>query len=746
MLSRMSRWSRCERRINQKIRGSWSVSALTTVAAACVAATLWTSRPAGQQGTAPSLANGDWPSYAADLHSTHYSPLAQIGGANFNSLEVAWRFKTDSLGPRPEFKLEGTPLVVKGVLYATAGTRRSVVALDAATGELMWVHGEREGARSAAGPRQLSGRGVGYWTDGRDERILYVTIGFRLVELDAKTGALITAFGKNGIVDLKEAAVFGNRQPIDPITGEIGVHSAPTVTRDGVVIVGSSMREGGTPKTHNNTKGLVQAFDVRTGRRLWTFNTIPRPGEFGNDTWLNDSWAVNGNTGVWNQISVDEELGLAYLPVETPTSDFYGGHRPGNNLFADSIVAVDLKTGQRKWHYQLVHHSLWNFDVSAAPILADITVNGRPVKAVLVMTKAAMMYVFDRTNGQPVWPIEERPVPKGDVPGEWYSPTQPYPTRPKPYDLQGVVEEALIDFTPELRREALKNVEKYRLGPLFTPPVLSRLEGPLAGFRSSGGTNWPGGSYDPDTHVAFVPSFKAFPTVALMRPPSRDFSDVDYVAGFADRGVEYVTGPGEDAGADAPVRGRGAAPATPTASGAPAAPAPPGAPGAPAAGRGAAPAPLPTTTTGEAAVSLNPQGLPLLKPPYGQITAINMDTGDFVWQVAHGETPDAVRNHPALKGLTIPRTGQAAAVGALVTKTLVIAGDPQATVTADHPRGAMLRAYDKATGKEAGAVFMSGPQSGTPMTYSVNNQQHIVVAISGGAYSGEYVAFRLPRP
>ena len=707
-----------------------SVSVGAAVGVLGVVLAVWMSLSAAQQPAGPSLSAGDWPSYAADLRSTHYSPLAQVDASNFKNLEVAWRFKTDSLGPRPEFKLEGTPIVVKGVLYTTAGTRRSVVALDAATGELMWVHGEREGARSAASPRQLSGRGVAYWTDGKDERILYVTIGFRLVCLDAKTGAVVTSFGRNGLVDLKEAAVFGNRQPIDLTTGEIGVHSVPTVTRDGIVLIGSSMREGGTPKTHNNTKGLVQAFDVRTGRRLWNFNTIPRPGEFGNDTWLNDSWAVNGNVGVWNQISVDEDLGLAYLPVETPTSDFYGGHRPGNNLFADSIVAVDLKSGQRKWHYQLVHHSLWNFDVSAAPILADITVSGRPIKAVIVMTKAAMMYVFDRTNGQPVWPIEERPVPKGDVPGEWYAPTQPYPTRPKAYDLQGPVEDALIDFTPELRRQAVQNVAKYKLGPIFTPPVVSRLEGPLAGFRSSGGTNWPGGSYDPETHVAFVPSFKAFPTIGLMRPPDKAFSDVDWVEGFADRGVHYVTGPGEDAGADAVSAGRGAAPA-------------PGSTAGP--GRGAAALAAPTTTTGEAAVSLNPQGLPLLKPPYGQITAINMDTGNFIWQVAHGETPDGVGNHPALRGLNVPRTGQAAAVGVLITKSLVIAGDPQATVTSDHPRGAMLRAYDKATGREVGAVFMSAPQSGTPMAYALNGRQHIVVAMSGGAYSGEYVAYRLPR-
>ncbi len=672
------------------------------------------------QGTARTMtgnANGEWPSYAADLASTHYSPLDQITAGNFGQLEVAWRFKTDSLGPRPEYKLEGTPLMVGGVLYTTGGTRRTAIALDPKTGELMWAHSLREGARAAASPRQLSGRGVAYWTDGKDERILYTTIGYQLVELDAKTGGPILSFGTNGVVDLKDGVVYGNRQPIDKVTGEIGVHQTPTVTRSGVVLIGSSFREGGTPKTHNNTKGVVQAFDVKTGRKLWTFNTIPRPGEFGNDTWMNDSWAVNGNVGVWNQISVDEELGLAYLPVETPSSDFYGGHRPGNNLFADSIVALDIRTGQRKWHYQLVHHSLWNFDVSAAPILADIVVNGKPVKAVLAMTKAAMMYVLDRATGQPVWPINEMPVPKGDVPGEWYSPTQPFPTKPKAYDLQGVTEDALIDYTPELRAEAVRMMAKYKLGPIFTPPPLSRVEGPLAGFRSSGGTNWPGGSFDPETHVAYVPSFKSFPVVGLMKPPSREFSDVDYVSGLADRGVRYITGPGEDAGADA-LLARAARPAGTAA---------------------------PTATTDTGGAGLTPQGLPLLKPPYGQITAINMDSGDIIWQTPHGETPDAVRNSPALKGLTIPRTGQAVSIGALVTKTLVIAGEGQATTQPGRPRGAMLRAYDKATGREVGAIYMAAPQSGTPMTYRFEGRQYIVVPISGGSASGEYVAYALPE-
>src|SRR5262245_11770720 len=659
-------------------------------------------------------ANADWRSYAGDLRNHHYSPLTQIDAANFSSLEVAWRFKTDALGPRPEFKLEGTPLVVNGVLYTTAGTRRAAIALDAATGELRWMHAEHEGARAAAAPRQLSGRGVAYWTDGREERVLYITTGYRLVALDARTGAPIRTFGKAGIVELKEGVVFGKEQQIDLVTGEIGVHSTPAITRDGVVMVGSAFLEGGTPKTHNNTKGLVRGFDVRSGKQLWTFNTIPRPGEFGNDTWEKESWAVNGNVGVWNQIAADEDLGLAYLPVETPSSDFYGGLRPGNNLFAESIVAIDYKTGVRKWHFQLVHHPIWNMDIAAAPILVDLTVAGRPVKAVAVMGKQAMMYVFDRLTGQPIFPIEERPVPQSDVPGEKTSPTQPFPSRPPPYDHQGVTLDNLIDFTPALHEEALKIAAHYKTGPIFTPPPVSRAEGPIAGFRSSGGTNWSGGSFDPETHIAYIPSFTSFPILGLLPPPSREFSDLPYVSGNVLTGVRYISGPGENVGADAPAR----------------------------TGPGGQ-----TATTNDGAVNANasPQGLPLLKPPYGRITAIDLDRGEFVWQVAHGETPDSVRNHPALKGLGIPRTGQSGAVGALVTKTLVIIGDPLATTAANRPRGAMLHAYDKATGKEVGAVFMPAQQSGTPMTYALNGRQYIVVAVSGGNYSGEYLAFALGR-
>src|SRR5580704_4767842 len=470
------------------------------VAAVVIAATLPT---LAQSGTK----NGEWRSYAGDLGSTRYAPLDQINASNFSKLEVAWRFGTSSLGPRPEYQYEGTPLVVHGMLFVTAGARRAVVALDAATGELRWMHSEIEGKRGENAPRQLSGHGLAYWTDGREERILYVTTGYRLVALDAKTGIPVPGFGKSGIVDLKQ----DDDQEIDLVTGEVGLHSTPTVAKN-VVIVGAAHMEGGAPTSKKNVKGFVRGFDVRTGKRLWIFHTIPKPGEFGIDSWLNDSWSYTGNTGVWGQISVDEDLGLVYLPVELPTGDYYGGHRPGNGLFGESLVAVDLQTGKRRWHYQLVHHGLWDMDIPDAPILCDINVDGRAIKAVAQPTKQAFLYVFDRVTGQPVWPIEERPVPKGDVPGEWYSPTQPFPTKPPAYDNQGVSIDQLIEFTPELRAEAVKLVSKYRIGPLFTPPSVSKADGTLGAITSpgsTGGANWPGGSYDAETHKLYVYSQSA---------------------------------------------------------------------------------------------------------------------------------------------------------------------------------------------------------------------------------------------
>ena len=637
--------------------------------------------------------NGEWLTYGADLGNTKYSPLSQINAANFNRLKLAWRFHTENLGPRPEFNMEGTPLMAGGVLYSTAGSRRDVVALDAATGELLWLHSEKEGARGAAAPRQLSGRGLAYWTDGMEERIIYVTPGYRLISLDAKTGAPIASFGNAGVVDLK----LDDDQEIDLINGEVGLHATPLVAGN-TVIVGAAHLNGSVPKSKKNVKGYVRGFDVKTGKRRWIFHTIPRPGEFGYDTWENDSADYTGNTGVWAQISVDEELGLAYLAVELPTGDYYGGHRPGNGLFGESIVAVDLKTGQRKWHYQLVHHGMWDMDIPCAPMLVEITINGQSVKALAQPTKQSILYVFNRVNGQPIWPIEEKPVPKGDVPGEWYSPTQPMPTKPLPYGRSGFSLDDVIDFTPELKAQALQTISKYKIGPIFTPPVVSKAQGPLGTLDigcCQGGTNWPGGSYDPQTHMLYVYGKTEMSSLGLL-PPAPGRSDMNYVQGRA----------------------------------APAVVEQPAAEGAAQPGRAGA---------------LLVQGLPLFKPPYGAITAINMDKGEIVWQVAHGETPDNVRNHPALKGLTLPRTGRAGNIGVVTTATLLIGGEAGFITNDQGQRGAYLRAYDKATGKDAGAVFMPAGQTGSPMTYMVNGKQYIALAIGGQGFPAEIVAYTLPE-
>ncbi|HEV3214642.1 MAG TPA: PQQ-binding-like beta-propeller repeat protein [Vicinamibacterales bacterium] len=703
---------------------------------------LWVITPLSGQSAAtgkPSTANGEWPAYTADIKGTKYSPLDQIDASNFNKLQVAWRFKTDHLGPRPEYKLEGTPLMVKGSLYVTAGVRRSVISLDAKTGELIWAHSYREGNRAAIAPRQLSGRGVAYWTDGRgDERVLYVTTGYRLIELNAKTGSMIDSFGTHGVVDLKVGAITGTNTQIDLETGEIGLHSTPAVVGD-VAIIGSSMKEGFTPVTHNNTKGLVRAFDVRTGKMLWKFNTIPGPGEFGSDTWENDSWAVNGNTGVWTQITADEELGLVYLPVEDPTSDLYGGHRPGNNLFGDTLVCVDLKTGQRKWHFQLVHHPIWDYDISSAPILADIVVDGRPIKAVLQPSKQSFLYVFDRVTGKPVWPIEERPVPQSDVPGEKTSATQPFPTKPPAYARNVFrVPEDVIDFTPELRAQALEQLKRYKTGPMFLPSIAGSDKGLLGAISlgaAGGGTNWPGAGYDPETHVFYSQAANSGLNAYSVAPPPKGFSDIRYIQGIEGREFRESLGPGFGMAADSPLAAAADAPAPARGTGrGTGRGAPPSAAGAPAGG--AAP---PVNAGG-----LTVQGLPIIKPPYGVLSAINVDKGELMWMVPHGDTPDGIKNSPALKGLTLPKTGQAGSVGVLVTKTLVIVGDPGFNTYPDRGRGAMLRAYNKQTGEQVGAVWMPAPQSGSPMTYSVNGKQYVIVAISGANYSGEYLALTLP--
>jgi quinoprotein glucose dehydrogenase len=718
-------------------------SALVLVPLVLGAGLTLTGQPVGM----PSTKNGDWTHYTADVHGTKYAPLDQINASNFNQLEVAWRFKTDNLGTRPEYKLEGTPLAVHGVLYTTAGTRRSVIALDGKTGELIWSHSYREGNRAAIAPRQLSGRGVAYWTDGKgDERVLYVTTGYRLIALNARNGSMIQSFGEGGAVDLKKGAVTGKGQQIELETGEIGLHSTPTVVKD-VVIVGSSFKEGMTVVTHNNTKGLVRAFDVKTGKLLWTFNTIPRPGEFGNDTWENESWATNGNTGVWSQITVDEEAGLVYLPVEDPTSDYYGGHRPGNNLFGDSIVCVDLKTGQRKWHFQVVHHPIWDYDMSSAPILLDANVNGKLIKAVAVPSKQSFLYVFDRITGQPIWPIEERPVQQSEVPGEKTSPTQPFPTKPPAYGRPFLkVPDDLIDFTPAMRSQALENLTPYRVAGMFNPPVVgdpNGIRGAINVGNASGGTNWPGAGADPETHVVYAQASMAAVGGLSLRKPPPGFSDITYVSGTEGTEFREALGPGFGSAADSPLaaaRGRaGAAPAEGTA-----------AAGGGRGGRGGRGAAAPATAGSATPPAgrgggLQVEGLPIVKPPYGALSAIDLDKGELKFQVPHGDTPDAVRNAPSLAGLNIPKTGQNGSVGLVVTKTLVVLGDPQVTAPPGRPRGAMLRAYDKNNGAEVGAVWLPAAQSGSPMTYMADGKQYFVVAVSGGVYSGEYIAFALPN-
>ena len=570
----------------------------------------------------------------------------------------------------------------------------------------------REGRRGGLAPRQLSGRGLSYWTDGQgDNRVLYVTPGYRLIALRAETGDPIPEFGENGIVDLKVGVVFGRDQQIDLETGEIGVHSTPLVARD-KVIVGSSMREGMTVETHNNTKGLVRAFDVLTGELVWTFHTIPRPGEPGNETWLNESWADNGNVGVWIQMSADEDLGIVYLPVETPTSDFSGGHRPGENLYAESIVAVDLETGERKWHFQFVHHPVWNFDNCCAPLLADITVDGRAIKAIAQPSKQAFLYMFDRTTGEPIWPIEETPVPAGNVPGEWYSPTQPIPTRPPAYARNHLTRDDVIDFTPELRAQAMEQLQRFVWHETpFSPPVAGDIDGILGAVSGGTATNWPGASFDPETGIFYAASGNSPGGNRTIAPGPEGHSDIRYLSGMVGTPfrMRYAAGTGQNPGA----QGRG------TRS-------------------------VPDGTTGRRAPSSQVEGLPVVKPPYGILTAVDMNRGELLFQVPHGDTPDNIRNHPALRDMDIGKTGQRGSVGTLVTKTLVVAGDGRITAPPGRPRGAMLRAYDKQTGEQVGEVWMPAPQSGSPMTYSLDGQQYIVVAVSGGNYSGEYRAYRLP--
>jgi quinoprotein glucose dehydrogenase len=664
--------------------------------------------------------NGEWRTYGGDQKSLRYSALDQVHAGNFNRLEPAWSYAEPD-----DTNNQSTPLMVNGVIYHTAGLKRAVLALDARTGKQIWRFDFDEGRRGNLAPRPGSGHGVSYWTDGSRERILYVTIGYQLICLDAKTGKPDTSFGVNGVVDLKKDDDQEINLDGEGAGQEIGLHSTPLVVGD-VIVVGAAHSASVTIAKH--VKGYVRGFDIRTGKRLWIFHTVPKKGEEGYDTWLEGSAETAGNTGNWAQNSADPELGLVYLAIEQPTDDYYGAFRKGNNLFSDCLVAVDAKTGKRRWYYQTVHHDIWDRDLMCAPILFDATINGRKVKALAQPTKHAFTFVLDRTNGKPIWPIPEVPVPVGDVPGEYYSPTQPIPSKPPPFDVQGVPISQLIDFTPELRQEALQVLKNYNWGHLFAPPIVSKWPDKLATIQSpstDGAAQWPGGALDPETNVMYIFSNHAY-TLRGLLPGDVERTGLAHVWGVA-------TATGSQAAALPPseqpqtaAAGRG------TAARGAAAPAAAGR-----GGRGAAGA-------GNGATGLRIQGLPLLKPPYGRLTAIDLNKGEILWQVAHGETPDDVKNHPLLKGKAIPRTGSQGKVGTLVTKTLVIAGDGTQTTGADGRTGAWLRAYDKKTGQEVGAIRMPTRVSGSPMTYALDGRQYIAVPISGPGVPAQLAVYRLP--
>lgn len=622
-----------------------------------------------QVGAQDSGENGrlvEWPAYGGNLYAQHYSPLDQIDASNVSRLRIAWRWSAANFGPRPEARTETTPLMVGGVLYATAGTTRNIVAIDATSGETLWMWRPDEGERYERAPRKLSGRGVAYWSDGQgDDRIITVTPGFHLVALDAHTGLPKPDFGKDGIVDMYEFL----RGPKDNI--EIGSTSPPLVVGD-VIVVGPAHGVGARPNSRTQTKGDVRAFDVRTGELRWTFHTVPEPGEHGYDTWLDGSAEYTGNAGVWAPMAADPELGLVYLPVEAPTSDMYGGHRHGENLYGNSIVALNAETGERVWHFQQIHHDIWDWDNPTSPILLDVNVDGRPVKALVQLTKHAFAYAFDRETGEPLWPIEERPVPQTDVPGEWTSPTQPFPTKPAAYDRQGFTEDDLVDFTPEIKAAALEAVKDLRLGPMFNPPSLRNAEdgtrGTLLLPNFGGGTNWEGGAADPETGIVYVGS-TTNPAVFSVDVPEPGTTDMAYI----------FTG-------------------------------------------GQVPSPM---------------GLPIVKPPYGRITAIDMNTGEHAWMKPNGRTPDEIANHPALAGVDIPETGKPVRPVLLVTKTLLFAGE-------GWGGDPVLRAYDKATGEVVAEIELPGQAAAKPMTYMVDGKQYIVLAI-GRPGPAELIALTLPN-
>ena len=664
------------------------------------------------QAPKPSTATGEWPTYGGDLASSKYSPLDQISAANFSSLKIAWRMKSPdgflsmTLPDGTEWSAESkaifaelnrldptrwrdgqppsvqnykvTPLMVGGTLYVN--TASSVgAAYDARTGAVKWVYNPKSyEAGTTTMSLRWNQRGVAYWrgpstslrAGGDDERIYWGTGDGYLVAVDAKTGRPIPGFGTNGKVDLMEGlprAKRGQRDYLNALT--YSVQSPPIVVKD-LVITPAAISS--LIKTKEQIPGWIRAFDARTGKVRWTFQTIPSTGEFGSDTWADGSNEYAGKVTVWTLMSADEELGHVYLPTNTTAPDYYGAHRLGDNLFAESVVALDINTGKRVWHFQTVHHGLWDYDNPAAPNLLDITVDGRRIRALAQITKQGYVYTFDRVTGNPVWPIVERPVPPSDVPGEKASPTQPFPSKPAPFEYQGSNPNDLADFTPEIRAMAEKAIQGFRTGPLFTPPSL---EGTISRPGTTGGANWGGAAVDPATGMIYIPSRNAHAVLRLAKPDAA-----------LDSNLLYVQRPGRN----------------------------------------------PTM----------PEGLPLFKPPYSRITAIDMNSGNHAWMVPAG-MGERFRNNPRLKGLNLPALGgDSTFSGPLLTNTLLI----YALTTGGSKGGPRLVAYDKAAGKELASADLPGAAIGTPMTYMLDGKQFIAITVQGRTSTDvpELIALNLP--
>ena len=562
---------------------------------------------------------GEWGSYASDAGSTKYTSLSEINRENFDKLEIAWAWTSidgeldleGMLGSDADDisfgRLQATPLMVEGVLYMITALNQ-VVALDATSGELLWSFDPQAYLSGySISPLGYHHRGVAYWSDGTESRILFATNDGYLHSLNANTGVPDAAF-RGGRIDMTDGIPRADRELLD-YSGAVplGTVSPPIVVGDVLVV---NQITSNRPHYKERPPTWVRGYNIRSGQLIWTFHTIPQGGEFGVETWQEESWRYTGNGGVWTQMSADLELGYVYLPTEAPTNDYYGGHRPGDNLFTQSVVALNALTGERAWHFQMIHHGLWDYDTPAAPNLMNLTVDGREIRALAQVTKQGWAYVFDRATGVPVWPIPELPVPEGMIPGERTSPTQPFPTKPPAFALQGLMEDDLIDFTPELRAEALDIIDNYVYGPIFTPASLpdqsTGKRGTIFVPSAGGGANWPGAGFDPESNVLFVPASNGAFTPYMGTLPA-DESNFRYYR-LQNRGV------------------------------------------------------------------VGPRGLPLLKPPYSTITAFDMNRGEILWQVPNGDKMARVDAHPALDGLDLPPLGGGGRHPVLVTSTLLIHG------------------------------------------------------------------------